>query len=248
MKKFLSILAFCIAAVFTLVGAVAILKTGQTAIGIALLIGAGVFVALGIFVRKKRRRRPSKPKGRKGVSRKAPKPKSSSRGRKTPVTPVRPEKKEPKKTVEPKSEPVKSEPEEKKQPSPKNAAEPKRPTEPKPMQAAPLPEPPEEEEKDVATQVRELTKSCKEGYVYESNSGIAKIKEASIIAADETHFSIELVVEISFFQGKLAGEDATKAETNRVIGAVNEKIKWLRSRIEKLGGEAEITARYDFNE
>ena len=240
MKKFLSILAFCIAAVFTLVGAVAILKTGQTAIGIALLIGAGVFVALGIFVRKKRRRRPSKPKGRKGVSRKAPKPKISSRGRKTPVTPVRPEKKEPKKPIEPKLEPVKSEPEEKKQLSPKN--------EPKPMQAAPLPEPPEEEEKDVATQVRELTKSCKEGYVYESNSGIAKIKEASITAADETHFSIELVVEISFFQGKLAGEDATKAETNRVIGAVNEKIKWLRSRIEKLGGEAEITARYDFNE
>ncbi len=248
MKKFLSILAFCVAAVFTLIGAVAILKTGQTAIGIALLVGAGLFLALGIFVRKKRRRRASKPRGKRSVPRKAPKPKTSSTGRRAPVTPVRPEKKEPKKPIAPKPEPKKEEPEEK-QPSSKNAAEPKRPSEPKTPQAAPLPKPaPKEEKKDVATMVRELVESCKDGYAYESNSGIAKIKETALTETEEGRYTIELVVEISFFQGKLADENATKAETNRVIGAVNEKIKWLKTRVEKLGGEAEITAQYDFNE
>ncbi|MBP5405386.1 MAG: LPXTG cell wall anchor domain-containing protein [Clostridia bacterium] len=242
MKKFLSILAFCVAAVFTLVGAVAILKTGQTAIGIAMLVGAGLFAALGIFLRKKRRRRPSKPRGSRGASRKTPKVKTSSgKGRSS----GRPEKKEPKKPVEPKVEPKKAEPEEKS--APKKTAEPLKPRKADPVSEPASPEPPAEEEKDVATQVRELAESAKEGYVYASDNGIAKIKEVAVSEA-ETHFAIELVVEISFFQGKLADEVAVKAETNHVIAAVNEKIKWLKTRAEKLGAETEIDAQYDFNE
>jgi len=223
MKKFVSMVAIIVGLLFALVGAVAILKTKQTAIGIAALVAAGVLIAFGLFLKLKKRRRSSKkrPKGKGGrITTRTSQPGTAQK--KKPVVPVKPKEKE----------------EKERKPRPTLA-----PQDPFVVEN----EEPEEEKVDVAVEVQTLVASYQGIYAYESENAIAKVKNVECTSEGEK-YNITLDVEISFFQGKLADEAATKAETNKIISAINDKMKTLRSKLEKIGVEHDVSANYDFNE
>jgi len=243
MRKIVGEIAVVVGILFALVGAVALLKTGQILIGIASLIGGGVILAIGLILRARKGRRSAK----RSSGRTKRRPSKTSSRTKSKSKPAK--KTKPTPTLKPTPKPV-SKPVRTVAPAPSKEKERVAPAETEePLEtSAPQTDAPVADTVDVGAAVESLVGALKGVYAYESDNAVAKVKEVTCTLTDEEVYEIVLDVEISFFQGKVADEESSKAETNHIIAAINAKLKDLRAELDDLGVAHDVSANYDFNE
>ena len=218
MKRFFALVAVVVGVIFLAVGMTALLKTGQTLLGILFLIAAGSLLACGLYLRFAKRRRRAK----------------RSRSKRKPTS---------RKTQ--KAKPVKKQPP--KKPAEKPKPEKKRPVEEEPQSELSEPVDEVEEEVDTDAEVQSLVEALKGTILYESTDAVATVKDATCTLTDDI-YEIKINVEVAFRAEALTNEEASKSETNHVIAAVGDAVKALRSKLDKLGANHDVSADYDFIE
>ena len=221
MRKFFATAAIAVGLLLAALGSVALLKKGANLLGIVSLGAGGVLFLCGLALRLTKKRRAKRSSGR---SRKRP----STRSRR------KPQRKE-------KPKPVSAKP-----------VAPRSPREDKPtMKVVPPTDAPEissEEEKEVPLTAEELIDAFTGVCVYKSESAVATVRGSSTSVTEDGTYVVTFEIGVTFTDEDSADEEGMKSETNRIVAAVNDRLKALRSKLDASGVPHDLSASYDFGE